>query len=120
MSDWAVDPGDVQTPREVYAALAKEGFKVDYYRIPITDGSSPRESIFDQFYQAIWPTRSQDRVIFNCQMGAGRTTMGMVIACLIRARKFGKKGSLKTANSLALYMQSTTVSGWSMTWWSPS
>lgn len=84
-------PGDVQTPREVYAALAEEGYKVTYQRIPITDGSSPREAIFDQFYEAIWPTRKQDPVVFNCQMGAGRTTMGMVIACLIRARKFGEE-----------------------------
>lgn len=79
----------MQTPREVYEALAAAGYHVNYFRIPITDGSSPRESIFDQFYQAIWDTQQQDPVVFNCQMGAGRTTMGMVIACLIRARKFG-------------------------------
>lgn len=82
-------PQDVQTPREVYEALEREGYRVNYHRIPITDGSSPREAIFDQFYEAIWQTSRPDPVIFNCQMGAGRTTMGMVIACLIRARKFG-------------------------------
>ena len=80
---------DVQTPREVYEALAAQGYRVQYHRVPITDGSSPRESIFDQFYQAILHTRRADPVVFNCQMGAGRTTTGMVIACLVRAKQYG-------------------------------
>ena len=31
----------------------------------------------------------QDPVVFNCQMGAGRTTTGMAIACLSRASDSG-------------------------------
>jgi len=81
---------DVQTPKEVYEALAAQGYRVQYHRVPITDGSSPREAIFDQFYQAIWLTKQLDPIVFNCQMGAGRTTMGMVIACLVRAKQFGE------------------------------
>jgi len=92
---------DVQTPREVYEALASQGYRVQYHRVPITDGSSPREAIFDQFYQAIWQTRRADPVIFNCQMGAGRTTTGMVIACLVRTKQFG--GSFMDHSSVLRY-----------------
>lgn len=32
----------MQTPEEVYQALAREGYRVDYYRVPLTDGTAPK------------------------------------------------------------------------------
>ncbi|KAK9808828.1 hypothetical protein WJX72_004439 [[Myrmecia] bisecta] len=77
-------PDSVQTPREVYEALQRNGYHVQYYRVPMTDGTAPRESTFDVFYEHIKQAGPRDPIIFNCQMGAGRTTTGMVIACLVR------------------------------------
>ena len=35
-------PASVQTPEEVYQALARDGYRVDYYRVPLTDGTAPK------------------------------------------------------------------------------
>ncbi|KAK9861491.1 hypothetical protein WJX84_004658 [Apatococcus fuscideae] len=82
-------PESIQTPREVYEALRADGYKCDYYRVPLTDGTAPKEVAFDTFYQHVKHAAPHDPVIFNCQMGAGRTTTGMVIACLIRMYTIG-------------------------------
>ncbi|KAL3150044.1 hypothetical protein ABBQ38_013395 [Trebouxia sp. C0009 RCD-2024] len=82
-------PESVQTPREVYDELKKEGYRVQYYRLPLTDGEAPKETIFDVFYSHVKKVPPSDALIFNCQMGGGRTTTGMVIGCLIRMHTSG-------------------------------
>eukprot|EP01113_Clastostelium_recurvatum_P000017 TRINITY_DN10006_c0_g1_i2.p1 TRINITY_DN10006_c0_g1~~TRINITY_DN10006_c0_g1_i2.p1 ORF type:complete len:1401 (-),score=439.04 TRINITY_DN10006_c0_g1_i2:19-4221(-) len=79
----------VHTPREIYDILARKGYNVDYARVPITDEQAPEEKDFDTIV-----TRLRDHVvegaeepqypllIFNCQMGRGRTTTGMSIGYL--------------------------------------
>ena len=79
----------MQTPREVYDQLQKEGYRVKYYRLPLTDGEAPKESIFDVFYDHVKDVSPNDALIFNCQMGGGRTTTGMVLGCLIRMHTSG-------------------------------
>ena len=37
-------PEDVQTSAEVYAGLTSQGFAVKYFRVPVTDGTSPAVS----------------------------------------------------------------------------
>lgn len=32
----------MQTPQEVYEQLAAEGYRVKYYRVPLTDGTTPK------------------------------------------------------------------------------
>jgi hypothetical protein len=49
-----------------------------------TDGVAPREAAVDAVFQVVRAAAPADPIIFNCQMGAGRTTTGMVIACLTR------------------------------------
>lgn len=80
----------MKTTREVYEALSAEGYLVRYHRVPVTEGSSPPEPLFDLVLQALRSAGPADPIIFNCQMGAGRATMGMVIAGLVRAVHFGK------------------------------
>ena len=80
----------MQTPREVYDRLKKEGYRVQYYRLPLTDGEAPKERIFDVFYHHVKDVPPSDALIFNCQMGGGRTTTGMVIGCLIRMHTSGQ------------------------------
>ncbi|KAH7578150.1 hypothetical protein JRO89_XS01G0346400 [Xanthoceras sorbifolium] len=64
----------VKTPLNVYEELQVEGYLVDYERVPV-----------DKISQADINTE----VIFNCQMGRGRTTTGMVIATLIYLNRIG-------------------------------
>ncbi|KAJ7005434.1 paladin-like protein [Populus alba x Populus x berolinensis] len=70
----------VKTP--VYEDLQLEGHLYDYERVPITDEKSPEEQDFDILVDRIYQTDLNTDIIFNCQMGRGRTTTGMVIATL--------------------------------------
>ncbi|GAA5826021.1 hypothetical protein JCM11251_000094 [Rhodosporidiobolus azoricus] len=87
---------DILTPREVFAMMQSEGYKVDYDRLPVTDEQAPIPGIFSRIEQrvssALVSRRDGDaggegleRVSFgwNCQMGRGRTTTGMVACALV-------------------------------------
>ncbi|KAG0594286.1 hypothetical protein M758_UG064500 [Ceratodon purpureus] len=87
-----VGPNSIQTPFEVYESLQAEGYSVDYERIPITDEKSPKERDFDSLVQRLSQAELGTKLVFNCQMGRGRTTTGMVIATLIHLRRLGTSG----------------------------
>ena len=75
---------DVLTPREVYDLVRREGFRVEYARVAITDEQAPVPQVFSQLEDRVQhaiDTRAM--TVFNCQMGRGRTTSGMIIAALI-------------------------------------
>ncbi|KAG6374346.1 inositol hexakisphosphate-domain-containing protein [Boletus reticuloceps] len=80
----AVSEGDIMTPRDVFDLVANEGYKIDYDRVAITDEQAPLPDALFQLLNRIRLGYSQaGDFIFNCQMGRGRTTTGMVTACLI-------------------------------------
>ncbi|XVF22236.1 hypothetical protein REPUB_Repub12eG0156200 [Reevesia pubescens] len=79
----------VKTPLEVYEELQLEGYLVDYERVPITDEKSPKELDFDILVNKISQADISTEIIFNCQMGRGRTTTGMVIATLVYLNRIG-------------------------------
>ncbi|PIA40733.1 hypothetical protein AQUCO_02400064v1 [Aquilegia coerulea] len=76
----------IQTPLEVYRCLEVEGFPIKYARVPITDGKAPKSSDFDTLVMNIASATKDTALVFNCQMGRGRTTTGTVIACLLKLR----------------------------------
>lgn len=79
-----VKDGDVLTPRDVYELVQREGFKVDYARLAITDEQAPVPAVFSQLEErVITALQTGSACVFNCQMGRGRTTTGMVIASLV-------------------------------------
>ncbi|KAK9747553.1 hypothetical protein RND81_02G000100 [Saponaria officinalis] len=82
----------VKTPLQVYEELKVEGFLVNYERVPVTDEKSPKESDFDTLVDKISQEELDTEIIFNCQMGRGRTTTGMVIATLIYFNRIGASG----------------------------
>ncbi|KAJ3698159.1 hypothetical protein LUZ61_001864 [Rhynchospora tenuis] len=82
----------VKTPVEVYEELKQEGYLVEYERIPITDEKSPKEIDFDHLVQRISQVSVDTDIVFNCQMGRGRTTTGMVIATLVYLNRIGASG----------------------------
>ncbi|KAL4066939.1 inositol hexakisphosphate-domain-containing protein [Scleroderma yunnanense] len=79
-----VSEEDIMTPRDVFNLMVKEGYKVNYDRIAITDEQAPLPDALSQLLDRVrlgYPQAGD--FIFNCQMGRGRTTTGMVTACLI-------------------------------------
>ena len=49
---------------------------------------SEQDRDFVEFYRHIVAADKESPLIFNCQLGGGRTTTGVVIACLIRQHLF--------------------------------
>ncbi|KAH8517096.1 hypothetical protein H0E87_005155 [Populus deltoides] len=86
----------VKTPVEVYEDLQVEGHLYDYERVPITDEKSPEEQDFDILVDRIYQTDLNTDIIFNCQMGRGRTTTGMVITTLVYLNRIGDSGIQRT------------------------
>ena len=88
VEDWEpVTEVDVQTPAEVYEELCNDGYHIDYLRVPVTDEKAPDGNDFEILMSKSWNVEEGDVIIFNCQMGRGRTTTGMCIACMILLRK---------------------------------
>lgn len=84
-----VTESDVQTPNEVYAELIADGYDIDYLRVPITDEKAPKDRDFELLIHRIWSVPEGAAIIFNCQMGRGRTTTGTIIASVLLLRKMG-------------------------------
>ncbi|KAK0547224.1 hypothetical protein OC845_004211 [Tilletia horrida] len=82
---------DVLTPREVYDLVISEGFRVDYARLAITDEQAPIPDVFSQLEARVELALASESVcVFNCQMGRGRTTTGMIISSLVgTVKEFG-------------------------------
>ncbi|KAK0205042.1 inositol hexakisphosphate-domain-containing protein [Desarmillaria ectypa] len=79
-----VEEKDILTPRDVFNLMTAEGFKLDYGRIAITDEQAPLPDALSLLLERVKSGLSKaGDFIFNCQMGRGRTTTGMVTACLI-------------------------------------
>ncbi|KAK9086163.1 hypothetical protein Syun_028557 [Stephania yunnanensis] len=91
-----VTQDSVKTPLEVYGELQSEGYLVDYERVPVTDEKSPKEQDFDILLNRISQADINTEIVFNCQMGRGRTTTGMVIATLIYLNRIGSSGIPRT------------------------
>ncbi|XP_078444624.1 metal ion-binding protein isoform X2 [Wolffia australiana] len=91
-------PDSVKTPLEVYEELQTEGYIIDYERVPITDEKAPKEQDFDILVQRIAQADLNTEIIFNCQMGRGRTTTGMVIATLVYLNRIGASGIPRTSS----------------------
>lgn len=80
----------VKTTREVYNEVVDKGYRCMMLRLPVTDEQSPEIRDFDLMVDALLPSiaahmdrRETLSFVFNCQMGRGRTTTGMVICCLL-------------------------------------
>lgn len=74
----------VQTPREVYDSLRKEGYHVEYHRIPVSPEQSPSEEYLDSVIDIIRRVNISHPIVFNCGMGLGRTTHAMILGLLIK------------------------------------
>lgn len=97
---------DILTPREVYECMRQESYRVDYARVAITDEQAPVPDVFAELEERVeHAIDTQSICVFNCQMGRGRTTSGMIIASLIlTVREFGQswleRGEWPTADDM--------------------
>lgn len=89
----------VKTPLQVYEELQSKEYLVEYERVPITDEKSPKELDFDILVHRVSQADVKTQIIFNCQMGRGRTTTGMVIATLVYLNRIGASG-IPRSNSI--------------------
>jgi len=76
--------GDLVTLSGVYFQLQDLGFALTYSRLPIVDEKAPSEEDFDTFVEIYRQQDPKTAFVFNCQMGKGRTTTGMILACLMK------------------------------------
>jgi len=82
--------GDLVTLGGLYNQMQDQGFNLKYDRMPIIDEKAPTEVDFDAMLNSIKASSPDTACIFNCQMGKGRTTTGMVVACLVKDLVFGQ------------------------------
>jgi len=75
---------DLVTLSGLYTQLQDSGFVLSYDRMPIIDEKAPTEFDFDNLLNLLKMSGPNTACVFNCQMGKGRTTTGMVICCLIK------------------------------------
>jgi len=65
--------------------ITENGFpKMEYMRIPIVEEKAPCETCFDRIVSTLKNEPASTTCVFSCQMGRGRTTLGMIIACLVK------------------------------------
>lgn len=55
--------------------------------MPVTDEKAPKEKDFALLMRRLWKPPEGAALIFNCQMGRGRTSTGMIIASLLQLRR---------------------------------
>ena len=63
--------------------------QIHLFRIPVTDEQAPLAKTIDQLVD-ISVSNYKDTFVFNCQIGRGRTTTGMIICCMALAFKRGE------------------------------
>jgi protein-tyrosine phosphatase len=73
---------DLQTPKEMYCDLRKEGYNVTYYRVPITAEQDLSLSDYDKIISVLKNIDPNSKIVFNCQLGKTRSTHSMIVAWL--------------------------------------
>ena len=69
-----------------YHSFVRHRYDVDYLRVPVTDEKAPKDHDFVLLMRRLWHPPQGAALVFNCQMGRGRTTTGMIIASLLYLR----------------------------------
>jgi predicted nucleic acid-binding protein len=82
----SINETSVQTSIDVFNEIKKEFKNVSYFRVTTTPEKSFSIDTFDELFDCLKKIENQGNVIFNCQLGRSRSTMGMVICCLIQSK----------------------------------
>lgn len=69
--------------------------QISLFRVPVTDEQAPLATTIDDLVRITF-ANYQDDFVFNCQIGRGRTTTGMIICSMALSFKSGEWHSLMT------------------------
>jgi len=90
----------------IMKSLRKNGYgKMESKQIPIVEEKTPCEESFDKLVDILKVEPASTSCVFSCQMGRGRTTLGMVVACLIKEIQITTE--LKKMGELGLVAEQT-------------
>merc|ERR1719430_1030468 len=84
---------DLVTLSGMYEQLKELGYNLSYARMPIVDEKAPSEVSFDSMVNELKDISPDTACVFNCQMGKGRTTTGMIVATLMADIAQGKNAT---------------------------
>merc|ERR1712165_697854 len=65
-------------------SLLKELAAENCVLVPVVEERAPDESCFDILVESLKNEPASTQCVFSCQMGRGRTSLGMVVSCLIK------------------------------------
>ncbi|ETO31327.1 hypothetical protein RFI_05794 [Reticulomyxa filosa] len=78
---------DIMSLQEMYDRVSRSKDNViTLRRLTVNDERAPEPKSIDELVGMIKGVGFDTAIIFNCQMGKGRTTEGMIMACLIKKR----------------------------------
>ncbi|OXH32476.1 hypothetical protein J008_03246 [Cryptococcus neoformans] len=84
----SVDEESIQTPKEVWDDMKRQGWRVDYWRIPIAPDTPIEHNYLDAYVSVLKNADPQTTaLVFNCGMGVVRTTFAMCAAMLVRRKQ---------------------------------
>ena len=72
---------------EIHPELTKTTQNLHWLRTPCVEERAPEESWFDTLVNTLKDEPASTQCIFSCQQGRGRTSLGMIVACLIKEIK---------------------------------
>ena len=67
-----------------YCKFQTYNHTIMFSRLPIVDEKAPKEENFDDMLNVLREQGPDTACVFNCQMGKGRTTTGMILSCLMK------------------------------------
>ncbi|OCF37043.1 hypothetical protein I316_00947 [Kwoniella heveanensis BCC8398] len=84
----SVDEESLRTPKEVWEDMKNQGYRVEYYRIPIAPDTPIEHAYLDAYTSVLKDADPQTTaLVFNCGMGVVRTTFAMCAAMLVRRKQ---------------------------------
>jgi len=90
----------------VYSSLKENGFPaLRPVRVPVVEERAPAEHCFDILVDSLKEEPAATQCVFSCQMGRGRTTLGMIIACLVKEIQISTE--LRRMGEIGLVPQNT-------------
>ena len=92
--DTWVNADAVRTVRDMFEQVASTGYRLSYYRIPVTRDESPGSSL-DRYVNILRRegVTQRDCLVFNCGAGVKRTTFAMAVALLVQRARLAKNAS---------------------------
>ncbi|ORZ36629.1 inositol hexakisphosphate-domain-containing protein [Catenaria anguillulae PL171] len=75
---------DILTSRDLVSRMQALGFPLAFARIPVSPSQSPDDHYLDEYVKHLATHPVDAPVLVSCGMGGGRTTLGCIVAMLIR------------------------------------